>query len=79
MSRSTCLRMADWRSSSSSISKATKQRLIQDIVTHMRQSEVTDIQGATGLMNLRSDLNEIVRLRTKGKALELIVRGMIVE
>lgn len=61
------------------ISDATQKRLAQDIISHIRQSRLEDFEGATGLINLRSDLSEVVRIRTKGRADELVVHGMIVE
>ena len=61
------------------ISEATQKRLAQDIISHIRQSRLEDFEGATGLINLRSDLSEVVRIRTKGRAVELVVHGMIVE
>lgn len=61
------------------ISLITQKRLAQDIMAHMRQSRLSELEGASGLLNLRSDLSEIVRIRTKGRAEELIVNGMIVE
>lgn len=61
------------------ISDATQKRLAQDIISHIRQSRLEDFEGATGLINLRSDLSEVVRIRTKGRAAELVVHGMIVE
>ena len=62
-----------------SITKATQKRLAQDIISHIRQSRLEEFEGASGLINLRSDLSEIVRIRTKGRADELVVHGMIVE
>lgn len=61
------------------ISDATQKRLAQDIISHIRQSRLEDFEGATGLINLRSDLSEVVRIRTRGRAAELVVHGMIVE
>ncbi len=62
-----------------SITMATQKRLAQDIISHIRQSRLDEFEGASGLINLRSDLSEIVRIRTKGRADELVVHGMIVE
>ena len=61
------------------ITQATQKRLAQDIISHIRSSRLAEFEGATGLINLRSDLSEIVRIRTKGRADELVVHGMIVE
>lgn len=61
------------------ISPITQKRLGQDIMAHMRQSRLSELEGASGLLNLRSDLSELVRIRTQGRAEELIVHGMIVE
>ncbi len=61
------------------ITEVTQKRLAQDIISHIRQSRLEEFEGASGLIDLRSDLSEVVRIRTKGRADELIVHGMIVE
>ncbi|MFY0610917.1 MAG: hypothetical protein JXQ99_05280 [Hyphomicrobiaceae bacterium] len=61
------------------ISLAMQKRLAQDIFAHIRQSRLEEFEGASGLINLRSDLSDVVRIRTKGRAEEVVVRGMIVE
>ena len=61
------------------ITLATQKRLAQDIFAHIRQSRLEEFEGASGLINLRSDLSDVVRIRTKGRAEEVVVHGMIVE
>ena len=61
------------------ITEVMQKRLAQDIISHIRQSRLEEFEGASGLINLRSDLSEVVRIRTKGRAEELIIHGMIVE
>jgi flagellar basal body-associated protein FliL len=64
---------------SEDITAATQKRLAQDIMSFLRQSKLQEFEGAVGLINLRSDLAEIVRIRTQGRAEELVVHGMVVE
>ena len=61
------------------ISLVTQKRLAQDIFAHIRHSRLEEFEGASGLINLRSDLSDVVRIRTKGRAEEVVVHGMIVE
>ncbi len=61
------------------ISLATQKRLAQDIFAYIRQSRLEEFEGASGLINLRSDLSDVVRIRTKGRAEEIVVHGIIVE
>ena len=61
------------------IEQITQKRLAQDIMAHLRQTRLEEFEGAAGLINLRSDLSEIVRIRTKGRSQELVVHGMVVE
>ncbi len=56
-----------------------RHRVAQDIMARIRQFKISEIEGADGLLNLRSDLTELARIRTEGKALDLIINGLIVE
>jgi flagellar protein FliL len=50
-----------------------------DIVAYLRTVTLKQIEGASGLMHLREDLNERVALRTKGQVRELIVEMLVVQ
>ncbi len=67
------------KSGTEAIAEKTQSRLTQDIMTHLRELKLEDLEGVAGLANLRSDLREIVRIRTKGRSEEVIVHGIIVE
>ncbi|WP_018260532.1 flagellar basal body-associated FliL family protein [Methylobacterium sp. WSM2598] len=51
----------------------------QDILAYLRTVSLAQIQGASGLMHLREDLNERVMLRTKGAVHELVVETLIIQ
>lgn len=61
------------------INQEIRHRVAQDLMARIRQFKLSEIEGAEGLLNLRSDLTELARIRTKGKALDLIINGLIVE
>ncbi|MGY2047711.1 flagellar basal body-associated FliL family protein [Methylobacterium sp. JK268] len=51
----------------------------QDILAYLRTVSLAQIQGASGLLHLREDLNERVLARTKGAVRELVVETLIVQ
>jgi flagellar FliL protein len=51
----------------------------EDVVAYLRTMTLQQIQGPSGFLNLREDLDERVRIRSEGKAQELIVQALIVE
>jgi len=51
----------------------------QDILAYLRSVSLAQIQGASGLLHLREDLNERVQLRTKGAVKELVIQTLIVQ
>lgn len=53
--------------------------IAKDIVAYLRTVEVKQIEGAIGFQHLSEDLNDRVRVRTGGRAGELIIQGLIVE
>ena len=61
------------------IPEEVRARLTQDLAGALRQTSLKDIEGAQGLVDLRADLNELVRIRTRGLADEVVIRGLIVE
>jgi flagellar FliL protein len=51
----------------------------QDILGYLRTLSLAQIQGPSGLLHLREDLNERVRLRSKGSVQELVLETLIVQ
>lgn len=58
---------------------ALAARISEDIVGFLRTVSMKQIEGATGFQHLTEDLNERVRVRSNGRARELIIQGLIVE
>ncbi len=54
-------------------------RVSQDLVSFLRNSDIKDLQSASGYYTLRGDLNEIVRVRSGNKISEVLIMGLIVE
>jgi len=51
----------------------------QDVLAYIRTLSLAQIQGPSGLLHLREDLNERVRLRSKGVIQELVLETLIVQ
>ncbi|MEE1612593.1 flagellar basal body-associated FliL family protein [Microvirga sp. CF3016] len=51
----------------------------QDILSYIRTMSLAQIQGPSGLLHLREDLNERARLRSKGVIQELVLETLIVQ
>jgi flagellar protein FliL len=51
----------------------------QDLLAYLRTVSIAQIQGPSGLLHLRDDLNERVRLRSKGNIQELIVESLVIQ
>ncbi|WP_114943971.1 flagellar basal body-associated FliL family protein [Microvirga calopogonii] len=51
----------------------------QDILSYMRTVSLAQIQGPSGLLHLREDLNERARLRSKGVIQELVLETLVVQ
>ncbi len=51
----------------------------QDILSYIRTLSLAQVQGPSGLLHLREDLNERVRLRSKGAVQELVLETLIVQ
>ncbi|MBA1154729.1 flagellar basal body-associated FliL family protein [Microvirga mediterraneensis] len=51
----------------------------QDILAYMRTVSLAQIQGPSGLLHLREDLNERARLRSKGVIQELVLETLVVQ
>ena len=51
----------------------------QDILAYLRTVSLAQIQGPSGLLHLREDLNERVQIRSKGAVKELVIQALIVQ
>jgi len=51
----------------------------EDVVAYLRTVQLVSLQGPGGFQSLREDLDERVRLRSEGKAQELMIQAMILE
>ena len=51
----------------------------QDVLTYLRTLSATQIQGPSGLLHLREDLNERARLRSKGVIREFVIESLVVQ
>lgn len=51
----------------------------QDILAYLRTVSLAQIQGPSGLLHVREDLNERVKLRSKGLIQEIILETLIVQ
>lgn len=50
-----------------------------DTLAYLRTLTLSDIEGASGLAYLRSDLNERALIRSKGRVLEFVIGSLVVE
>jgi flagellar FliL protein len=53
--------------------------LAQDIIAFLRTVSTTQIEGPAGFQGLREDLEDIVRIRSQGKARGMVIRSFIIE
>jgi len=51
----------------------------QDILAYLRTISLAQIQGPSGLLHVREDLNERVKLRSKGLIQELVLETLVVQ
>lgn len=51
----------------------------QDLLTYLRTVSVAQIQGPSGLLHLREDLNERAQLRSKGFIREFVIESLVVQ
>ncbi len=58
---------------------AVAARITDDIVAFMKTLSLTELQGASGLQNLREDLNERASVRSQGKVREVVIETLVVE
>lgn len=51
----------------------------QDMLGYLRGVQLAQVEGASGLLHLREDLNEIARARSSGHVTEFILETMVVQ
>lgn len=51
----------------------------EDAMSYLRTLKLHQIQGPSGLIHLKADLNERARIRSEGKAAQLFVRAILFE
>jgi flagellar FliL protein len=54
-------------------------KITDDILAFMRTVPLAQIEGPSGYQNLREDLNDLARVRSRGKVRELIMQTLIIE
>ena len=54
-------------------------KIAEDVVAFMQTVSAADIEGASGFQHLREDLNDRVRVRSNGRAREVVIHTFIVE
>lgn len=54
-------------------------KVAEDIIGFLRTLTIEQISGPSGFQHLREDLNDRIRVRSEGKASELIIQSMILE
>lgn len=59
--------------------KVLAAKVSEDIIALLRSMSLSEIQGANGLAHLRDDINDRVRVRSEGKARELIISTLVME
>ena len=59
--------------------KALAASVTEDTLAYLRTLSLPLIEGASGFLHLREELNDRVRVRSAGKAREMIVHSLIVE
>jgi flagellar FliL protein len=60
-------------------STALGAAIAEDIVAFLRTVPMAQIEGPSGFLHLREDLNDRARIRSAGKVKELVVQSMVLE
>jgi flagellar FliL protein len=60
-------------------SEVVLAKLSEDIVAFMRTVALQQIEGPSGFQHLREDLNDRVRIRSRGKISELLIQALVIE
>jgi len=59
--------------------KVLTAQIAEDIVAFLRTVPLSQVQGPSGFQNLREDLKDRVRVRSNGKAQDLVIQALIIE
>jgi flagellar protein FliL len=51
----------------------------QDVLSYLRTVSLSQIQGPSGLLHVREDLNERVKLRSKGVIQEFVLETLVIQ
>ena len=54
-------------------------RVAEDIVAYLQTVSVSDIEGASGFQHVRDDLKDRARIRSEGRARDLVIHTFIIE
>ena len=60
-------------------SQILTSQIESDIAAYLRTLKVSDLEGATGLQNLREDLDQRARVRAEGNVREFILETMVIQ
>jgi flagellar protein FliL len=60
-------------------SNALGSAIAEDIVAYLRTVPVAQIEGPSGFLHLREDLNDRARIRSSGKVKELVIQSLVLE
>jgi flagellar protein FliL len=58
---------------------AVSAAIVDDFVAYLRTVPLSQIEGPSGFLHLREDLNERARIRSGGKVKELVVQSLMLE
>jgi flagellar FliL protein len=60
-------------------SEAMLGEVTEDIVAFLRTIPLEQLEGPSGFQHLLEDLNDRVRVRSKGRVSELVIQGLVIE
>jgi flagellar FliL protein len=60
-------------------SNAMAAAIAEDVVAFLRTVPITQLEGSSGFLHLREDLNDRARIRSGGKVRELVIQSLVLE
>ena len=54
-------------------------QMTDDLIAFLKTLTIKQLQGASGLQNLREDLNERASIRSQGKVREVVIENLVVQ
>lgn len=60
-------------------SNALLAEIAEDIIAYLRTVPLAEIEGPSGFLHLREDLNDRARIRSEGKVRELVFQALVLE